>query len=116
MRRIAVLSSLALAVPALLGLNAGVAAADVSVPAPDCSSWASQFACDAASPVSPITWTMRITGLGIGTTTSSFSGPTLLHSGCELRANYTFSFSYVSGGVTFTSGTSSFQCTANPPT
>jgi hypothetical protein len=99
MRRIAVLSSLAVVIPALLGFSAGAAAADGIAPAPDCSSFSSQFACEAASPVSPVTWTMTIRILGTSST-STFSGPTFLHSACELRANYTFSFTYVSGGVT----------------
>lgn len=113
MRRIAVRSSLAVLVPALLAFNAGYAAAD-SAPAPDCESSASQFFCDASSPVSPVTWTQTISIFGT-TSTSTFSGPTILHSGCELRATYAFSFSYVSGGVTFTSGTSRFLCNSNPP-
>jgi hypothetical protein len=115
MRRIALLLSSAVVVPALLAFNAGAAAADSSAPAPDCDSSASKFVCEAASPVSPVTWTMTIRILGT-TSTSTFSGPTLLHSGCEVHAFYTFSFTYVSGGVTFDSGTSQFQCTSNPPT
>ncbi|HEU5331354.1 MAG TPA: hypothetical protein VFU73_01280 [Actinocrinis sp.] len=113
MRRIAVRTSLAVLVPALLAINAGVAAAD-SAPAPDCESSSSQFFCDAASPVSPVTWTQTISIFGFSST-STFSGPTILHSGCELRAAYTFSFTYVSGGVTFTSGSTRFICTSSPP-
>lgn len=114
MRRLLALSSLALAVPALLALSGGAASASGTAPAPDCESFSSTFFCDADSPVTPVTWTQTITIFGT-VSTSTFSGPTFLHSGCELRAAYTFSFSYVSGGVTFTSGSSRFLCTSNPP-
>jgi hypothetical protein len=114
MRRITLLSTLALAVPALLGLNAGAAAADGTAPAPECDSFSSTFSCEAAVPVSSVTWTMTIRILGTSNT-STFPGPTILHSGCEVRAAYTFSYTYVSGGVTFDSPTSRFVCAAGPP-
>jgi hypothetical protein len=115
MRRTALISSLAaLAVPALVALGAGPALASGTAPAPDCESFSSIFFCDASSPVTPITWTETIRIDGI-TSMSTFSGPAFLRSGCELKANYTFSFSYVSGGVTFVSGSSRFLCTSNAP-
>lgn len=115
MRRKLALSSLAvLAVPVLLAMNTGVAAAAGTAPAPDCWSASSQFGCDASAPVTPITWTMTISIFGTSST-SSFSGPLNLHSGCEVRAAYTFSFSYVSGGVTYNSGSTRFLCSSSPP-
>lgn len=114
MRQIAALSSLAAFVLGVLALSTGVAAASGTAPAPDCSSASSQFACDASSPVSPVTWTMTISILGT-TSTSTFSASRFLRGNCEVRAAYTFSYSYVSGGVTYNSGRSRFLCTSSPP-
>ena len=112
MRRIVALSSLAaFAVPALLALSTGVAAASGTAPAPRCIVTGRNFVCSASAPVSPVTWTEVITYQG-NSSTSSFSwGLTLRGSNCELGAGYTFSFSYVSGGVTYNSGQTSFGCT-----
>ncbi len=114
MRRFPLISALAiLAVPAVVALSGGTALA-AATPAPDCESFSSQFLCDAFVPVGTVTWTQTIRIDGF-TSTSTFSGPATLRGNCELRANYSFSFSYVSGGVTFTSDTSTFLCTANKP-
>lgn len=113
MRRIMALSSLAVTVPAVLALSTGVAAA-ATAPAPDCMSASSTFACDASAPVSTVTWTMTIAIDGTSST-SSFSASRFLRGNCEVHAAYTFSFSYVSGGVTFKSGSSRFICTSLPP-
>lgn len=112
MRRMVALSSLAaLAVPAILALNPGIAAASGTAPAPSCMISSRTFICDASSPVSPVTWTEKITYHG-STSTSSFSWGTVLRgSNCELGAGYAFSFSYISGGVTYDSGQTSFGCT-----
>ena len=113
MRRIIAFSSLAVAVPALLALSTGVAAA-ATAPAPDCMSASSTFACDASAPVSTVTWTQTISIDGF-TSKSTFNASRFLRGNCEVRAAYTFSFSYVSGGVTFNSGSSRFICTSLPP-
>jgi hypothetical protein len=47
--------------------------------------------------------------------TSSFSAGTVLRGNCEVGAGYTFSFSYVSGGVTYNSGSTRFVCVSTPP-
>jgi hypothetical protein len=115
MRRLVALSSLAaLAVPAVLAMSTGIAAASGTAPAPFCGSSSSTFFCDASSPVSTVTWTMTISSLGTKTT-SNFNASRFLHGNCEVRAGYTFSFSYVSGGVTYNSGSTTFICTASPP-
>lgn len=114
MRRIIALSSLtALAVPSLLAATVVTAAASGPA-APDCTSYTSQFSCDADAPVSPVTWIMTLTQSGT-TTTSTFSGPRSLHGNCVVGARYGFSFSYTSGGVTSTSPATHFFCTANRP-
>jgi hypothetical protein len=54
MRRIVALSPLAaLAVPAVLAMGTGIAAASGTAPAPFCLSSSSMFTCDASAPVSP---------------------------------------------------------------
>jgi hypothetical protein len=115
MRRLVALSSLAaLAVPAVLAMSTGIAAASGTVPAPFCGSSSSTFFCDTATSVSPVTWTMTISVLGTKTT-SVFSASRVLRGNCEVRAGYTFSYSYVSAGVTYNSGSTTFVCTSSPP-
>lgn len=116
MRRIPALSALAaaLAVPALVALGSGPALAAGSAPAPECDSFSTQFTCDAPVSATTVTWTQTIRIDGF-TSTSSFSASTILHSGCELHANYTFTYSYVSGGVTLVSPASHFLCNPNAP-
>jgi hypothetical protein len=115
MRRFVALSSLAaLAVPAVLAVSTGIAAASGTAPAPLCFSSGLTFSCDASTSVSTVTWTMTVSDLGTSTT-SSFSGPRVLRSNCSARTGYTFSFSYVSGGVTYNSGSTTFVCGTSPP-
>ena len=115
MRRIAVLPALsALVVSGLLAAGAGPAAASSSAPAPDCSSYSSQLFCDADSPVSPVTWT-QTQFVGGTTYTSTFSGPSFLHGGCSAGTRFGYSYSYVSGGVTYASPATYFYCSKLPP-
>jgi hypothetical protein len=112
MRRIVALSSLAaLAVPALLALSTGVAAASGTAPAPLCIVTGRNFVCSASAPVSPVNWTETITYHGTSSTSNFSWGISLRGTNCELGAGYTFSFSYVSAGVTYNSGQTSFGCT-----
>ena len=101
---------------AAAGLLAGTisAASAASAPAPDCDSYSSTFYCDASSPVNPVTWTQKITVDG-STFTSTFSASPFLHGNCEVGARYSYSFSYVSSGVTYTSPATSFLCNKNAP-
>jgi hypothetical protein len=115
MRRLVALSSLAaLAVPAVLAMSTGIAAASGTAPAPNCGSSSSTFFCDASGPDSTVTWTMTISVLG-QKNTSTFSASRVLRGNCEVRAGYTFSFSYVNDGVTYNSGSTTFVCTSSPP-
>lgn len=115
MRRLVALSSLAaLAVPALLAVSTGIAAASGTAPAPLCFSSGSTFSCSASTSVSTVTWTMTTSSLGMNNTLS-FSGPRVLRSNCSARTGYTFSFSYVSSGVTYNSGSTTFICGTSPP-
>lgn len=115
MRRIVTLPALAgLVVSGLLTAGAGPAAASSSAPAPDCTSYSSQLLCNADSPVSPVTWTQ--TQAVDGTIyTSTFSGPAFLQGGCSVGIRYGYSYSYVSGGVTYASPATYFYCSKLQP-
>lgn len=114
MRRVIALSSLAaLAIAGALAVGAGSAAASGSAPAPDCTSWSSQIACDASAPVSPVTWTESITAYGT-TYTSTFSAA-YIRGGCSLHSVYALSYTYVYQGATYASPVTRIACNPNPP-
>jgi hypothetical protein len=114
MRRILALSSIAaLAVSGMLAAGAGTARASASAPAPECDSYNSQIFCDAFAPVSPVTWTETITQYGISYT-STFPAVSI-RGGCSVGARYSESYTYVSGGVTYSSPVASVLCNRNPP-
>jgi hypothetical protein len=85
----------------MLAIGAGTARADASAPAPEYDSYSSQIFCDPFAPVSPVTWTETITQYGISYT-SSFPAA-YIRGGCSVGARYSLSYSYVYGGVTYSS-------------
>jgi hypothetical protein len=114
MRRVIALSSLAtLAITGALAVSAGSAAASGSAPAPNCTSWSSQIACNASAPVSPVTWTESLTSYGT-TYTSTFSAA-YIRGGCSLHTVYTLSYTYVYNGATYASPVTRIACNPNPP-
>jgi hypothetical protein len=114
MRRIVVLTSVAaLTVSGLLTASMGTALASGSAPAPRCTSQNSQIACFPSVPVSPVTWTETISQYGTSYT-STFSAPSI-RGACSVGAGYSVSYSYVSGGVTFSSPVTTIVCSKLPP-
>jgi len=114
MRRLVTLSVLTgLTISGLLTGSMSAAAA-AAAPAPDCGSYSSIFYCDADSPVSPVTWTQTVTVYGT-TYTSTYSASPDLHGNCSVGTRYGFSYTYVYGGVTYTSPAISFICNNRQP-
>jgi hypothetical protein len=115
MHRLITGTSMALLVTsAMLGLGATSASASVSAPAPSCGSSSGTIYCfgDQGTTIS-YTWTQKITFQG-NSTTSTFAA-NFIRGACERNAGYTFSYSYVSGGVTHVSAATQLVCNSSPP-
>lgn len=97
-------SSLALASPAF---------ADGTAPAPLCMESNYQLYCSPGHGVAPFTWTQTITFDG-SSSTSSFQA-NVIKGACEHNAEYTESYSYVSGGVKYDSAKTQIACTGISP-
>jgi hypothetical protein len=115
MRRIAVLAAAAaLTVPGLLAISVSTAVASDGAPAPTCDSSLSTFECDASSP-GATTWTVAQHEDGIWIPYTITTSDSYLKNSCDRGFQTAVSYSYVSGGVTYYSGTHTFTCNANPP-
>jgi hypothetical protein len=112
MRRLAAIAASAvLTVPVLLALGSGVAFADSSAPAPSCDNSTARFwLCEPTAGSAPFTWTVtRVFPLNVGNSTGT-SHKNFASGGCTRGETLTVTYSYVSNGVTFDSGPTSFVC------
>lgn len=111
MRRLAAIASPALlAIPVMLALGPGTALADGTAPPPSCDNSTAHFwLCSATAGSAPFTWTIteHIPNFGNVTRTST---KTNASGGCAAGDTFAVSYSYVSNGVTFDSGSAFFPC------
>ena len=109
-RLAAIASSALLAIPVMLALGSGTALADGSAPAPSCDNSTAHFwLCSPTAGSAPFTWTIteHIPNFGNVTHTST---KTNVSGSCAAGDTFVVSYSYVSNGVTFDSGSTFFPC------
>jgi hypothetical protein len=97
----------------MLAIGATSALANGSAPAPSCQSYNSMIYCWATAGSSPFTWTETVRA--DGTSYSSTFVATDISGGCQRGTGFTFSYSYVSGGVTYDSASTEVTCNTYPP-
>jgi hypothetical protein len=96
-----------------LVLGSVSAFASGSAPAPSCDSYSSKVFCDATAGTAPYTWTETVRQDGTSYT-STFQAEDI-NGGCDRGQSFSFSYSYVSGGVTYDSATAVVACDTNEP-
>jgi hypothetical protein len=114
MHQLVTRASIALiAISGMLVLGTTSAFASGSAPAPSCDSYSSRVFCEATAGTAPYTWTETIRQDGTSYT-SSFPADDI-NGGCDRGQSFFFSYSYVSGGVTYYSATAGVACDTYPP-
>jgi hypothetical protein len=94
----------------MLALGSGTALADGSAPAPDCDNSTAHFwFCSPTAGSDPFTWTITEHFPGFGNVTVTGTG-TDVDGKCGAGETLVVSYSYVSNGVTFDSGSTFFPC------
>jgi hypothetical protein len=106
-------STTLIVISGMLVLSATSAFASGSAPAPSCMSYNSKVFCDATAGAAPYTWTETVRQDGTSYT-STFQANDI-DGGCDRGQSFSFSYSYVSGGVTYASATAVVACDTNPP-
>jgi hypothetical protein len=97
----------------MLAIGATSALASSSAPAPSCQSYSSKVFCWATAGPGPYTWTETVRADGTSYTSSFVA--TDIDGGCQRGTGFTFSYSYVSGGVTYDSASVVVICDTNAP-
>ena len=97
----------------MLAIGATSALANGSAPAPSCLSYSSMIYCWATAGSSPYTWNQTVRA--DGTSYSSTFVAVDVIGACQRGTGFTFSYSYVSDGVTYDSASAGVLCNTYPP-